>query len=239
MIEDYIKKHRADIEKQLTNSPKKKYLSPAIYSQYQITLPLIKLIARGNLIDLGCGNMPFRAFIERQVTAYHGLDKFPTTPSVTYEADIQNMSIIADQSYDVALCIEVLEHVPNPRLAIREVRRILRLGGNAIITVPHLSRLHDEPYDYYRYTKYGLEYLLSSEGLKVIQLVKRGGIFSFLGHQLSTILVGIAWGVPGLRQLVWWINSWLVTRLCFNLDAIFDKRGIFAMGYTVVAERET
>jgi SAM-dependent methyltransferase len=237
-IKDFLKERRANIEKSLAGSNKKQYLSPAIYSQYKVTLPLIKRVAHGKLIDLGCGDMPFRDTISQQVDVYDSLDIFPRVATVTYRADIQNMSMIADQMYDTGICIEVLEHVPNPFQALKEMRRILKLGGYLVLTVPHLSRLHDEPHDYYRYTKYGLEYMLSNEGFEIIELVKRGGIFSFFGHQIATLVVGVSWIFPGLRQVVWWLNSWLITRLCFAIDNVFDNSGLFALGYSLVAKRK-
>jgi 2-polyprenyl-3-methyl-5-hydroxy-6-metoxy-1,4-benzoquinol methylase len=64
------------------------------------------------------------------------------------------------RSFDVIVLSEVLEHVHSPHLAIANIRAALRKGGRLILTVPFLFPIHERPHDYYRYTRYGLEYLL-------------------------------------------------------------------------------
>jgi SAM-dependent methyltransferase len=64
------------------------------------------------------------------------------------------------RTFDVIVLSEVLEHVHSPHLAIANIRAALREGGRLILTVPFLFPIHERPHDYYRYTRYGLEYLL-------------------------------------------------------------------------------
>ena len=89
------------------------------------------------------------------------------------------MDIISDGSYDSAICLEVLEYVQNPLRVIAGVYRILKKDITLVISVPHFSRLHEEPYDSFRCTKYGLQFLLEDAGFKVLNITPRGGIFSF------------------------------------------------------------
>lgn len=236
-MEAFLRRNRQALERDLADSPAKQYFSPAAYSQYTVTLPLLKRYARGRLIDLGCGDMPFRTFVAGQVEAYDSLDYFPRRADVTYVADIQDMRLIAAETYDSALCVEVLEHVPDPFRAAREIHRILKCEGVLVLSVPHLSRLHDEPHDYYRYTRHGVRQLLEQAGFDLVALEPRGGLFSFLGHQFSTTLLGLVWGIPILQQAMWFMNSWLVTRLCVWLDRHLDRSGLFALGYSAVARK--
>jgi SAM-dependent methyltransferase len=74
--------------------------------------------------------------------------------------DLMNTGL-QDNSYDALVLSEVLEHIKVPHAAIAEVHRILKPGGRVIITAPLLFTLHDRPADFYRFTKYGLAYLLS------------------------------------------------------------------------------
>ncbi len=234
-VRAYLYRQRQAIERDLAGSPDRWYFSPAAFSQYQVTLDLIRRYARGRLIDLGCGDMPFRGLVQDRLEAYDSLDVAPRSAEVTYQGDIQDMRMIAAEAYDTALCIEVLEHVPDPFQAAREIWRILTPGGHAIVSVPHLSRLHDEPHDYYRFTRHGLRRVLEQAGFQVIDLRQRGGLFSFLGHQVSTVLLTAGWGVPVVRSILWWCNRWLVIGLSVWLDGLAEAGGLFPMGYSVAA----
>ena len=65
-----------------------------------------------------------------------------------------------ETSFDVIVLSEVLEHVPAPHLAIENIHRILKIDGRLILTVPFIFPIHERPHDYFRYTRYGLEFLL-------------------------------------------------------------------------------
>jgi SAM-dependent methyltransferase len=228
---------RKQIENELLNSPQRRYFSPVYLAQYRVTLPLIIRYVYGKLIDLGCGDMPFRDLIKKKVDIYDSLDNFPSSPDVTYQSDIQNMSVIKDETYDCAICLEVLEHIPDVNRALSEINRIIKRGGIIIISVPHLSRLHDQPNDYYRFTKYGIEHLLRANGFEVIELHHKGGIFTFLGHQISTLILCSVWKIPIIKNIVFIINKYLLSILCFSLDNLLDRSGIFAQGYSIVIRK--
>ncbi len=228
---------RARIEESLARSPERRFLSAAFLAQYLTLAPVMQRYMRGRVIDLGCGTMPFKDLLGDEVTSYDTLDIAPRSELTTYVGDIQDMEMVRDGSYDSALCLEVLEHVPSPQRAVREVHRILNGGGHAIFSVPHLSRLHDEPDDYYRFTKYGLRHLLETAGFEVLELVEKGGLAAFLGHQVSTLLLSAAWPFPGLRQLAWLLNKWLITWPCYGLDRLTSRSGVFALGYVGLAQK--
>jgi SAM-dependent methyltransferase len=228
---------RRRLELDMLSKPDRRYYSPVYYGQYQVTLPLMERHAHGRLIDLGCGDSPFRDVLLTRVTAYDSLDLFPEGRGLTYVADIQDMAAVPDNAYDTALCLEVLEHVPDPFRAAREIARILAPGGVLIVSVPHLSRLHAEPHDYFRYTRYGLRRVLEQAGLEVIELRQRGAVFTFLGHQLSTLVLTLTWGIPVLRRIAWFANRYAITRACYGLDRLLPKSDILAAGYTALARK--
>jgi SAM-dependent methyltransferase len=92
---------------------------------------------------------------------------------------------MADGCYDAVLCTQVLEHVPNPGDCLLELLRVLKPGGRLFLTVPMAHPEHQVPYDYYRYTSYGLRYLLDQAGFDApVQLEPMGGIFTRWAYEL-------------------------------------------------------
>ena len=233
-----LQRNRLKVNEELRSAEQRRFFSPATYSGYQAIAPAIRRYVRGKFIDIGCGDMPYKNLILDEVTQYDTLDIERRVQEVKFIGDIQDMNIISDNSYDSAMCLAVLEHVQNPFRAIVEIHRILKKGGVLILSVPHLSRLHEEPKDFFRYTKYGLQFLLESAGFNILGITPEAGIFSFLGHQFSTIFVCLFWHIPILKRIVFFVNQWLCVRLCYLLDKVFDKRKIFALGYTCVAQKD-
>lgn len=90
-------------------------------------------------------------------------------------ADITNLSTFGDASVDGVTCIEVLEHVKDPQLAVKELYRILKPGGVVVGSTPFLLGIHDEPNDYFRFTGYGIRTLFAD--FQVLHLRERNGYF--------------------------------------------------------------
>ena len=233
-----LKRNRLKLNEEKRTIEERRHFSPAIYASYKVTLPEILTYIHGKLIDIGCGDMPYKDIILDKITQYDTFDIEKRVPEVKFVGDIQDMDVIADGSYDSAICLEVLEHVQDPFRAIAEIHRILNKGGTLILSVPHLSRLHEAPYDFYRYTKYGIRYILEEVGFEVLKIVPQGGIFSFLGHQFSSISVCLFWHIPVIKRVVFLVNTWLCVRPCYLLDKVFDREKTFALGYTCVARKK-
>lgn len=178
-----IRKNRERINKDLRDPDKRKFFSPTNYAEYKAIVPSIFQYAHGKLIDIGCGDMPYKRFFVKIANEYDTIDIERRVPEVKFLGDIQNMDVLMDQTYDTAVCLEVLEHVPNPFKALDEIHRILKKGGCLILSAPHLSRLHEEPHDYFRYTKYGLRSSIENAGFEILSITPNGGLFCFLGHQ--------------------------------------------------------
>jgi SAM-dependent methyltransferase len=232
-----LRKNRKRINEELNTCHKRKFFTPLTYGAHSVTAPAIRNYTGGKLIDIGCGDMPYKELIMNKVSHYDTFDVEERTEGVTFIGDVQNMDIIDDNSYDSAVCFEVLEHVPEPAKALSEIFRILKPKAHLILTVPHLSRLHEEPHDYFRFTKYGIQQLIEVAGFKVIEINAHGSILSFLGHQSSTFFVCLFWHIPVIKHIVFFINKWLCVRLCHFIDETLDKNHIFACGYSCVAQK--
>src|SRR5215471_5655181 len=126
------------------------------------------------MLDVGCGNQQYRRFV--RCRQYYGVEwSLAKRPPVV--GDVMRIPF-GDGAFDSALCTEVLEHVPEPGSCLDEIRRVVKPGGIVFFTVPMTMYTHSEPYDFYRYTEYGLRYLLEKHGFEIVQLRRLGGIVS-------------------------------------------------------------
>jgi len=87
-----------------------------------------------------------------------------------------------DESFDSVLCTQVFEHLKYPQRSAKEIYRILKKGGSALVTVPQTNELHEEPNDFFRYTKYGIASIFEDAGFKVVHSDQRGGYYSNLAQ---------------------------------------------------------
>lgn len=127
------------------------------------------------LVDSGCGAQPFRRSVEQLGMSYLGLDySVKSSQLVDSLADAASLPI-ASGSVDVVLCTELLEHVPDLGATVREIARVLAADGTAIITVPFMFGLHEQPYDFQRPTPHLLRRLAEQAGLEVTRLERLGG----------------------------------------------------------------
>jgi SAM-dependent methyltransferase len=132
----------------------------------------------GMLLDVGCGDMPYRPLIMKRpsaVSTYVGLDIRNDAyggPDVEWDG----ITIpFASRSVDCAIATEVLEHCPEPDEILAEIFRVLRPDGYFFATVPFLWPLHLVPYDEYRYTPFSMERLMRSAGFREFEIRALGG----------------------------------------------------------------
>lgn len=189
----------------------------------------------GRLLDAGAGKLSYRHLVRPLCKEYKSMDFKRTHPELDYESDIQNMPL-ENESFDTVLSAEVLEHVPDPEKALREIHRVLKPGGKLVMSIPHLMYLHNEPHDFYRYTKYGLRTLLERVGFTVEYLEPSGSIFSFLQGIIATTVVGVTYGIPGVWPLVFALSK-LTGKGTIWLDNHTDKKKIFALHFIAVARK--
>ena len=142
------------------------------------TLP----IDAGTLVDAGAGNLPYRIVYQGRFAECISFDH-PASPHLndawSFQASLDQIPL-EDNTADVVLCTEVLEHVPNPGQCLAELARICRPGGHIILTTPFLKGIHEAPYDFFRYTEFGLRRLCEESGLDVVSLHARGGLIGTL-----------------------------------------------------------
>lgn len=95
---------------------------------------------------------------------------------------------VADNSFDVIMCIEVIEHIPEPALAIPEFARILKPGGQLILTAPFCSLTHFAPYYFANgYSKYWYQQILDQQGFEIKEITFNGNYFEYLAQEIHRI----------------------------------------------------
>jgi SAM-dependent methyltransferase len=103
---------------------------------------------------------------------------------LTYECDLTSIPVESER-YDLALLTQVLEHLPDPLAALKELHRILKPGHRLWLSQPLYYEEHEQPYDFYRYTQFGLRHLLLSAGFRVEEMFWLEGYVGTLAYQLE------------------------------------------------------
>lgn len=174
------------------------------------------------VLDVGAGQGPYRDLFSHCEYRAQDFAQEPSTigsyTQLDYQSDITDLPIPND-SFDVVLCTEVLEHVPRPDLAVQEMARVLKSRGLLIITAPLGSYLHQEPYHFYGgYTPHWYLTMLPTCGLDVASIERNMGFFSHFGQEARRFSALIdprrTKGKPGRAGL---IVLWAVTLPAFRL----------------------
>jgi SAM-dependent methyltransferase len=204
-------------------------------------------VAEGSrVLDMGAGTCLYRPLFSHcdykthDFKKYEGAEKHGGTSAyghIDYVSEI--LAIPApDQSFDVILCTEVLEHVPEPIQVLKEISRLLRPGGRAFITAPLGSGLHQLPFHFYGgYTPEWYKRFCTEAGMEAIEITPNGGFFKHLGQECSRA-ASIYGQNPKLHgpesaDLIKLLVE-ILPRLFFDLDdKCFDER--FTVGYFVEA----
>lgn len=143
------------------------------------------------LLDVGAGSSPSRKYFTKIKYLTQDITQNKEN-SIDYICDInEGIPQIKNSSIDVILSTQVLEHIKEPHKVYKEFNRILKKGGRLYLTTNMAYEEHMVPYDYFRYTRYGLEYLGVSNGLKVISIKPQGGYFQVLYYMIVNLPIFI------------------------------------------------
>lgn len=179
---------------------------------------------KGVTLDVGCGRKPYEKNFFAGAEKYVGMDYLTdrSTPDVIGSAtDIP----LADTSFDTVVSTEVLEHVPDPLKALREMYRVLKPGGYLILSTPMYWPRHEVPYDYFRYPYDGLLHLIKESGFELVELFNRGRSYAFIGQAIQSTQ-------PVTARPV----KWLINRFFLWCD-MHLKHDIHTLGWAFVARK--
>lgn len=211
----------------------KKLLSRKI-TRHNIDKFLESHTTRGKTLDIGCGKSSYTKYFPNRV----GIDVV-YNEGVDIVGDVHNLPF-EDDTFDVILCTEVLEHLMQPQRAIDEMRRVLKPKGKLILTTRFIFPLHEIPHDYYRFTKYGLEYLLKDWSLLEIRaetdtIGTISVLFQRIGFQCDILNLKILRGVFLIIAHLTKHFGFLIKREYGDIGRRSIEKNILTSGYYVVA----
>ena len=227
---------------------RKEGVSPGSYLaatvQFDALVPLIRRYLKGRIADIGAGDVPFYPGYRNQAESIACIDWAGSSHAVEKYSDILcdlNKEIsLPNQSIDAALLSSVLEHIAEPRVLLRELYRCLAPGGAVVIEVPFFYWLHEEPNDYYRYTRHALTRLAEEAGFEIEHLAAYGNAFIVMGDIAAKTAVfltsrlhwrlqpAVKWATRGFQHL-----TYLVFK---RLDGSIYQH-YFPLGYVMVLKR--
>lgn len=154
-----------------------------------------------SIIDVGAGELQYKKYcdhlkyLSQDFGQYDGSGNDEGLQTKSWDnskldivSDITNIPV-SDSSFDNAMCIEVLEHVPDPIRSVEEIARILKPGGKLIITAPFCSLTHFAPYFFQTgLSSYWYEKVLQKNNLKILEITHNGNYFEYLAQEFRRIL---------------------------------------------------
>lgn len=195
----------------------------------------------GHLYDLGCGEMPYKNWLLNYADSYTGVDWGNSIHEIKADilANLNEPLPIKSEVADTVMSLSVMEHLREPQVFLNEAYRILKPSGSMVLQVPFMWWVHEAPYDFYRYTRFGLQYMFEKAGFTDINIYPQTGfwvMWTLKFNYQSTRLVRGPWPIRKVAALlmrcIWAIDQ----RIAPWLDRHWKCEGETA-GYFVVARK--
>jgi len=196
------------------------------------------LPAGARVLDAGAGEGQYAHHFSRH--RYCGVDLAVGDAAWDYSkldavADLTALPF-RENAFDAALHIVTIEHLREPARALAEIGRSLAPGGVLLIAAPHEWEVHQAPHDYFRYTRFGLAWLLEKAGFEVREMRPAGGYFRLLARRL---LNGLQFFSGGFRWLLFIPAAILLVPPAMILPFLdfLDRDRNFTLGYICTARK--
>lgn len=209
----------------------------ALYKNLKALAPLIS----GDVLDFGCGSKPYETLFA-SASSYCGVDiqnsgHDHARSKVDHFYDGHSLPF-ANEAFDAVVSFETLEHLFNPVRIVAEINRVTREGGQLLISVPFVWDEHEVPYDYARYTSFGLRHLLEAAGYRIEELRKTTTYFMTVCQMLIAYLCQHVFPRRGLlRHVCQILLVFPITALSALLDIVLPKRYDFFCDCVVLARK--
>lgn len=203
---------------------------------------LLPKYCRGKVVDVGAGRAKYKNYIKKYAESYITVDDMssdyqfgPNDISPDVVSNILSMPF-EDNSFDTVVCTEVLEHVEDPFALMKEISRILKTGGHAIIASGWISAYHKEPKDYWRFSPDTYRLLCDKFNLELIELHKQGGIFTTILYLIRRNIDLNTKFLKKVRLALGKVNK-VFELIAEQLDKLFVTED--TVGHVIVARKKT
>lgn len=177
-------------------------------------------LASISCLDVGCGDRPYEdlfghgKYVGIDVKVSGRNDKLKK-PDIFYDGETIPYS---DNQFDLVLCTQVLEHVSDPLSLIKEMARVSTPGGGVIISLPFVYQEHEKPFDYFRFTSYGITELIEKAGMNVVSIRKDSRSIETLAILANVYIIHNL--IPSNRFLRYMFYVLFTVFLCFPIQLI-------------------
>lgn len=199
----------------------------------------IKKYASGKLLDLGSGKVPlyqvYREYISDSICVDWQNTQHPND-YLDLECDLEKGLPFAIGEFNTIILSDVLEHIPNPEMLWTEMSRILSPNGKIIMNVPFYYKIHEQPYDFYRFTEFALRRFVKMSGLRIIKLESIGGFPEIIGDIFAKNIMVLPIFGENLANFIQFLTKVFVRTA---LGKILSKKtkNIFPFGYFLIVEK--
>lgn len=197
--------------------------------------------ANGRVLDIGCGNKPYEIFFKDRITGYTGCDVVQSDKNKVDVICEATALAFPDALFDTVFSTQVIEHVGDPFKMLQEANRVLQPNGQIIVSAPFCWELHEEPYDFYRYSKYGLKAMFEQKGFEVIEIKANGGKWAAI-FQMNINMI-----YSTFKKRKWWIRiakgifinlrfTSLLNKIAVWVDKKFHDE-LLTLNYVIIARK--
>ena len=211
-----------------------------LHHNYLKKIISIRSCIKGKVLDIGCGTKPYLEYFSPNCELYIGLEKSNTIHG------LDKVDILADSlslpfknlSFDNLVSFQVMEHVPEPLTFLSEAFRVLKPGGNFFFTTPFMWGEHEEPFDYFRYTRYGIRYLAEKAGFEVVEISPDSKYWTTAVLRFNYYLLRFARGKFKELIKLFFIPVFSLSQLlAFILDKIPHNYTIDTVGFSTLLKK--
>lgn len=215
-----------------------------IYQIIKKNLINLSSFYKGTLVDLGCGESPYKDFFLQYVDNYIGIDWANSfhNSNADITSNLNKRIELCDNFADTLISFSVIEHLCEPQIFLNESYRVLKNNGVFILQVPWQWHVHEAPYDYFRYTPYGLQYMFKKAGFTEVDIIPQSGFFTTSALKLNYFLARLIYKLPKIIMYFFAIlllPIWTITQMLAPLlDKIDKEWERETVGFIVIAKKK-